>query len=177
MTAFPEWGKYVVPQRRDRTGCIPTGYEILARAAGIKNINLDSFQDDFDLDKDKDFDAGDKPENNFNSVADAVRNKYPDLLFERREFKTGEEKIAFIDELINQHRLILISLFMVPLNGEGCHIMPVVDADDETFTLLMVMTQDGKLNLMKIYKQLVADIHDRFIYGRDVAFLNHELVA
>ena len=177
MTAFPDWKKYVVPQRRDRTGCIPTGYEILARAAGIQNIDLESFQDDFDLDKDKDFDAGAKPENNFNSVADAVRNKYPDLSFVCRDFETGAEKIAFIDEFINQHRPVLISLFMVPLNGEGCHIMPVVDADDETFTLLMVMTQDGKLNLMKIYKQLVAGIHDRFIYGRDVAFLNHEVFA
>jgi len=172
MTAFPDWKKYIVPQRRIQTGCIPTGYEILTRAAGIENIDLSLFQDDFDLDKDKDFNAGDRPENNFISVASAVRDKYPDLIFECVTFETGAEKVSFIDERIRLHQPVLISLSMAPLNGVGWHIMPVVDADDETFTLLMVMDHDGKLNLMKIYKQLIVEIHDRFDGGKDVAFLS-----
>jgi len=59
MAAFPDWGKYVISQRRPRTGCIPTGYEILIRAAGIPGIDMNTFQDDFDLDKNKNLDAGD----------------------------------------------------------------------------------------------------------------------
>ncbi len=171
MTAFLDWQKYVVPQRRLQTGCIPTGYEILARAAEIPDIDLDSFQDDFDLDKDKDFAAGDKPENNFNSIAATVQKKYPHLVFQCVTFDIGAKKTEFIDERIAQHRPVLLSLAMAPLNGQGWHIMPVVDADDETFTLLMVMTKDGKPNLMKIQKQLVAEIHDRFDGGKEVAFL------
>ena len=174
MTAFPGWQKYVVPQRRLETGCIPTAYEILVRAAGIPNIDVDSFQEDFDLDKEKDFDAGDKPENNFTSVAAAVRKKYPKLVFERKVFDTGDEKVAFIEERIAQQQPVLVSLAMAPLDGHGWHIMPVVDADDEIFTLLMIMTKDGKTELMKINKQLVAEIHDKADGGKDVAFLNTE---
>lgn len=172
MTAFPDWQKYIVPQRRLQTGCIPTGYEILTRAAGIPHIDLDSFQDDFDLDKDKDFDAADNPKNNFDSVAAAVKKKYPDLVFECVTFDTGAKKIAFIDERIAQQQPVLISLTMAPLNGQGWHIMTVVEADDETFTLLIVMTQNGNSNLMKIKKQQVAEIHDQFDGGKEVAFLN-----
>lgn len=172
MTAFPDWKKYVVPQRRVQTGCIPTGYEILTRAAGIKDIDLSLFQDDFDLDKNKNFNAGDKPENNFISVASAVSNRYPDLIFKCVSFETGAEKVSFIDEQIGLHHPVLISLSMVLLNVAGWHIMPVVDADAETFTLLLMMDHNGKLNLMKLSKQLIIETHDRFDGGKDVAFLS-----
>lgn len=177
MTVFPDWRKFVVPQRRPQTGCIPTGYEILVRAAEIPNIDLDSFQDDFDLDKEKDFKAGDKPENNFESVSAAIKAKYPAIVFESISFDTGKEKIDFINKRIAQKQPILLSLAMEPLGGQGWHIMPVVDADDEIFTLLVIMTQDGKTVLREINKRMIAQIHDRFEGGKEVAFLNLETVT
>jgi len=44
MSAFPNWKKFAVVQRRPNSGCIPTGYEMLLRAAKIDNIDYDTFQ-------------------------------------------------------------------------------------------------------------------------------------
>ncbi len=172
MSAFPNWHRFAVPQRRLATGCIPTGYEFLARAAQIPDIDFASFQDDFDLDKDKDFAAGDKPENHFNSVANAVQKKYSQLVFECITFDTGAKKVQFINEQIARQHPVLLSLAMQPLNGNGWHIMSVVDSDNDNFTLLLVMTPDGKLNTMTINMQCVASIHDNYAGGVEVAFLN-----
>jgi len=97
MSAFPNWHTFAVPQRRLATGCIPTGYEFLARAAQVSVIDFANFQDEFDLDKDKDFTAGDQPENHFNSVANAVQKKYPQLVYECISFDSGGKKVKFID--------------------------------------------------------------------------------
>ena len=51
MGAFPNWQKFAVHQRRQATGCIPTSYEIILRAAGIQGIDFNSFQDDFDIEE------------------------------------------------------------------------------------------------------------------------------
>ena len=50
MSVFPDWEKYAVHQRKPDTGCIPTGYEMLLRAAGIAGIDFQTFQEEFDLD-------------------------------------------------------------------------------------------------------------------------------
>jgi len=49
--------KNPVHQQCSGTGCIPTAFEILFRAAGKSGINFTTFQDDFDLDKN----GGDPP--------------------------------------------------------------------------------------------------------------------
>ncbi len=85
MSAFPEWEKYAVHQRRKATGCIPTSYEILLRSAGAENIDYDSFQDDFDLDR-----HGGKPQNHFVPVAESVREKYPFVAFTCESFAKGD---------------------------------------------------------------------------------------
>ena len=88
---------------------------MLLRAAQITDVNFDSFQDDFDLDKDKDSDAGDGYKNHFVSVGTAVATKYPTVTFKCDSFGTGAEKVAFIDQQIQQQRLVLVSLNMQPL--------------------------------------------------------------
>ena len=50
-SASPDWKRFAVFQRRPLSGCIPTGYETLLRAANIEGIDLDSLQDDFYLDQ------------------------------------------------------------------------------------------------------------------------------
>jgi hypothetical protein len=87
MSVFPDWQKFAVPQRRQVTGCIPTGYEMILRAAGAAGIDLAQFQDDFDLDKD--LVPPQAPRNNFKSVAAAVAARYPAVVFEVVEFGPG----------------------------------------------------------------------------------------
>jgi hypothetical protein len=82
MSVFPDWRRFAIPQRRGMTGCIPTGYEMILRAAGAQGIDFDTFQDDFDLEKDLPLTA---PRiNDFGSVAEAVRKKYPSVVFTYR---------------------------------------------------------------------------------------------
>ena len=73
MSAFPNWQQHVVKQKRNQTGCIPTGYEVVLRASGYKGVNFETFQDEFDLDKN--LKPGEQPQNNFETVAEAIQLK------------------------------------------------------------------------------------------------------
>jgi hypothetical protein len=69
MTELSHWKNIVVPQRYE-TGCIPTSYEWMIRYLNIKNVNLDTFQEDFDLQRRGEGD------NSFVPIADKVVQKY-----------------------------------------------------------------------------------------------------
>lgn len=163
QTVFPGWEKYAVPQRRVDTGCIPTGYEILLRAAGVEGIDFTKFQEEFDLGMAR---------NNFQNVADAVSKKYPNVKFRTRIFKTGEEKLRFVEDRLAKGQPILISLALSP-NG-GWHTMPVVDQTDEELFLLYIVAPDGRRDLRAIHKSEFTRRHDEWPGGNDVAFLNVE---
>jgi hypothetical protein len=174
MSAFPDWEKFAVKQKRLETGCIPTGYEMILRAAGVANVDFATFQDDFDLDKDR------KPEqnfqNNFDSVAKAVSAKYPEIHFEKRTFAkgSGAEKLAVIEGMIAHGKPVLISLALKPFRTDGLggyHIMPVVDATADSLTLLSYIDENGKADTRLLQKSLFIQVHNNFDGGDDIAFL------
>jgi hypothetical protein len=166
MSAFPDWKKFAVHQRRDRTGCIPTGYEILLRAADAKGIDFASFQDEFDLDQ-----HGGQPKNNFVSVGDAVKKKYPNVEFTRDSFPKGKgsEKLAKVEELIRNKKPTLVSLAISP--DGGWHIMPVVDSDADTLILLRHVDKAGTPHTLSVKKSDFVMRHDKWQGGEDVAYL------
>lgn len=171
MSAFPDWQKFVIPQRRPLSGCIPTGYEMLLRAAGIPGIDFTTFQDDFDLDKD--LKPGDTPRNNFDSVGGAINQKYPHVRFKRVVFSKGEgdKKLQFVKNSISNHRLVLVSLNSLPIfNKAVWHIMPVVDVDDVNLYLLYVVQDNGGIQIMTLPKKEFVRIHEEFDGGDDVAY-------
>jgi len=170
--AFPNWKRFAVRQRRPASGCIPTGYEMLLRAAKVEGIDLDSFQDDFDLDQH----VGDGmlPRNNFDSVADAVRAKYPHVIFTNISFVTGAEKLAFVERRVAAGQLpILVSLYMAAVFdvAPGWHIMPVVEATDDELTLLHSVLPDGRSQVLRVPKSELVRIHDQFPGGKEIAYL------
>src|SRR5687767_1025608 len=122
VSAFPDWQKFAIPQRRPATGCIPTGYELILRAAGAAGIDFDSFQDEFDYDKDRhalsirhpirSIRTLLRPRNNFETVARAVSRKYPNVRFRVVRFPKGQgdKKLAFVEEHVSRQRPLLISL-------------------------------------------------------------------
>jgi predicted metal-dependent HD superfamily phosphohydrolase len=170
--ASADWKRFAVRQRRPLSGCIPTGYEMLLRAANVQDVDLDSFQDEFDLDQD--VAIGVAPRNNFESVADAVRAKYPHLIFKSVSFATGAAKLAFIEELIAAQQLpVLVSLFMAAVfeDSTGWHIMPVVEASDDELTLLHSVLPDGRCRVLRVPKSDLVRIHDEFPGGKEVAYL------
>ncbi|MEX1028168.1 MAG: hypothetical protein WD049_09215 [Candidatus Paceibacterota bacterium] len=171
MSAFPNWQDHAVHQRRQQTGCIPTGYEMILRAAGAEGVDLDSFQDDFDLDIN--LGRGQvEPKNHFGSVASEVHRKYPWVEFDWKQFGTGHDKVAFIDEHLAKKQPVLISLALSSFGGRGWHIMPVVDATDAQYLLLEYVGSDGRVRTRWIDKLEVARIHDEYDGGCEVAFLS-----
>lgn len=170
MTVFPRWKVYATHQRRIETGCIPTGYEMILRAADAKGVDFGSFQDDFDLDVS--IGRGQSvPLNNFESVAEEIRKKYPWVEFASKSFATGNEKLIFIDESLSKNQPILISLAQAPFGRPGWHIMPIVDANDKEYLLLQHVREDGSCLTDWLSKAYVASIHDRFSGGKEVAYL------
>ena len=169
MSAFPDWQKYVIKQKRPATGCIPTGFEMILRAAGVAGVDFTTFQDEFDLDKD--LQRGEQPRNNFGSVARAVESKYPQVHLKTRVFAKGEgiNKLAAVEAMISRSKPVLISLTIRPEGG--WHIMSVVDATDDSLTLLWSVDDDGSMNVMVLPKSDFVHTHDNFPGGDDIAFL------
>ena len=166
MSAFPDWKKFAVHQRRDGTGCIPTGFEMLLRAAGAKNINFATFQDDFDLDQ-----HGGTPQNHFVSVGDAIKKKYPKVEFTCEVFPKGKgaEKLAKVEEMIQKKMRVLISLALTPAGG--WHIMPVVDLDLDSFTLLHHVDNVGLPQTQTVTKSDFVLRHDKWNGGEEISYL------
>lgn len=172
MTVFPDWQRFAVHQRRSRTGCIPTAYEMFLRAAGAKQIDFDTFQDDFDLDIGLGIKHQMDLRNNFGSVAAAVRQKHPWVHFDQRSFASGSEKVAFIDDMLRQKRPVIVSLSNAPSGGPGWHMLPIVDASADDYTLLEYVENNGTPHTKTLKKAEVARIHDQFDGGKEVAFLD-----
>ena len=171
MSVFPDWQKYAVPQKRLNSGCIPTGYEIILRAAGMKGIDFSTFQDDFDLDKD--LQPGQQYQNNFESVANVIKSKYPHVNLKKEDFAKGQGqlKLKTIEQMLLKKKPVLISLALAPFGKRGWHIMPVVDASDDDLTLLHGTLGNGQFQLMDIEKSAFVKIHDQYDGGNDIAFL------
>ena len=171
MSLFPDWETFAVVQRRPETGCIPTGYEMILRATDVTGIDFDTFQDDFDIDKD--LKAGQLHRNNFESVANLIHQKYPHVNFKIRKFSPGcgDDKLKFIEEQISKRHPVLISLFVgMQADNRLYHIMPVVDANETRLMLLKVVLQDGKSKICLLPKSELIRIHNENPGGDDVAY-------
>jgi hypothetical protein len=147
---------------------------MILKAASIAGVDFATFQDEFDLDKDI-AQTKQPARNNFDSVAAAVNKKYPHVIFKRLGFRKGEgqKKVQKIEEMIQGKRPVLISLALEPFGGQGWHIVPVVDSDSDTFTLLWIVFSNGQCETKKIKKALVAEVHEKFDGGDDIAILEH----
>jgi hypothetical protein len=75
MTQLFEWNKTIVLQRHE-SGCVPTGYEWLIRYLKIQGVNLETFQEDFDLEQN----------NSFDRVSTKIRSVYPAINIKVRYF-------------------------------------------------------------------------------------------
>lgn len=173
MSAFPDWQSVAVPQRHTTTGCIPWSFEIIIRAAGVPGIDYSTFQEDFDLDRNRP--AGSLPQNNFGSVAQAVSAKYASVRFTQRSFAAGADKLAFVEERIQKHQPTVVSIALEGLtNGASrdWHIMPVVDSDADHLVLLHAVTTSGQATVLRLPKAEFVRIHDNFQGGHEVAFLD-----
>jgi hypothetical protein len=151
-----------------KTGCIPTCYEILLRAAGVTGIDYASFQDDFDLDQD-----GGAPRNHFISVAEEIQRKYPFVEFACDSFTKGDgdKKLARVEDLIFHRKPVIVSLANAHFGGHGWHIMVVVDATEDALTLLEYVDPNGAAKTKTISKKEFIRVHNHYPGGVEIAYL------
>lgn len=158
MTELQNWNNVVVPQRH-LTGCIPTGYEWVIRYLRIQGVNFQTFQEDFDLGQN----------NNFDSVGTKIRSVYPTISIQVQRFTRGIEKIERIKSLIEEQTPCLISLALD--GGNGWHIMPVVRIDDTTIEMIHHADASGN----HTWKFPIAEIvrrHDNLQGGNDISWID-----
>jgi hypothetical protein len=139
----------------------------MLRAAGATGIDMATFQEDFDLDL-----AGGQPKNNFHSVAEAIKAKYPNVDFAEESFRTGAEKLSRLEELLEQGMVVAVSLNLLPIKQvNGWHIMPVVEWDDRSIGMLNGIIS-GVPDIWTIKKTDFVLIHDNFPGGKEIAYLS-----
>jgi hypothetical protein len=169
MKFYPDWKTFAAVQKHKETGCIPTIYETMLRIAGVTGVDFDTFQEDFDLDLPG---LGEK-KNNFVSVADAVKAKYPEVEFAQEAFTTGTEKLARLDELLEDGKVVAIALHLGPFKGiNTCHSMPVVGWDEHDLIMLNGFFDDGDTDEWIISRADVIKTHDNAPGGKELAYLN-----
>jgi hypothetical protein len=156
------WQKSLVVQKDMSLGCIPTGYEFLIRVSGIEGVDLSTFQDEFNLQ------ARNIDNNSFDSVANAVEQKYQDIKIDRKAFPTGREKVDFVKDLLEQGKPCLLSLI---ISKGNYHIMPVIYIDDSIMITIHHMESSGIIQLLRLDLRDVIYRHDNYSGGNDVAWL------
>ena len=157
MAQLLNWTKTVVPQRHE-SGCIPTGYEWLIRYLKIQGVNLEIFQEDFDLGQD----------NSFDSVSAKIRHVYPTINIKVQSFIKGIDKVNRIKSLLEEQKPCLISLALG--NGQGWHIMPVVRIDETTIQLIHHVDADGHCTWVFPVAEIVWR-HDYLQGGHDISWI------
>jgi hypothetical protein len=156
MAQLSNWNKTVVPQRHE-SGCVPTGYEWLIRYLTIQGVNLETFQEDFDLGQD----------NSFDSVSAKIRSVYPVINIKVQSFTKGIDKVNRIKSFLEEQKPCLISLALG--YGQGWHIMPVVCIDE---TIAMIHHADA--NGHYTWSFPIAEIvwrHDNLQGGNDISWI------
>ena len=156
MTQLLDWRRTVVPQRHE-PGCVPTGYEWLIRHLKIQGVNLETFQEDFDLGQN----------NSFESVSAKIRSVYPAINIKVESYTKGIDKVTRIKSLLEEQKPCLISLALG--KGRGWHIMPVVRIDE---TIQMINHEDAEGHCTWVFP--VAEIiwrHDYLQGGHDISWI------
>lgn len=164
MPELRNWNTTLVIQRDPELGCIPAGYEWLIRYMGIKGVDFNHFQEEFNLQ------AQGKAENNFDSVAKAVELGYPYVRIKWKSFKNGSDKVSFVEDLIVRNTACLISLALSPRGG--WHIVPVIGFDLHDLRLIWVVDSASRPRIEEIAKMDVIWRHDNWPGGNDVAWLD-----
>ena len=157
MTQLLDWSKTLVPQRYESI-CVPTGYEWLIRYLKIQGVNLETFQEDFDLGQD----------NSFDSVSAKISGVYPTINIQVQSFTKGIEKVNRIKSLLDEQKPCLISLALG--NSQGWHIMPVVRIDETTIQLIHHSDANGHCTWVFPVAEIVWR-HDYLQGGNDISWI------
>lgn len=147
----------IVVKQREELGCIPSGYEWMIRFAKIEDVDLNNFQEEFNLQE-----RG-LAKNSFMPIGDAIQKKYPQIKIEVKDFINGQEKIEFIKNLIMKQNPCLIS--MPTANLAGYHIQPITGFDNGKGIFYAYNPISG------IAYEEVLKSHNCYLGGHDISWI------
>ena len=123
----------------------------------IQGVNLETFQETFDLGQD----------NSFDSVSAKIRSSYPSINIKVESFTSGIDKVNRIKSLLEEQKPCVISLALG--NGQGWLIMPVVRID-ETIQLIHHADAEGQFTWVFPVEEIVWR-HDYLQGGHDISWI------
>lgn len=165
MVELQNWNTALVTQRDKILGCIPTGFEWMLRVSGVQGVDFVHFQEDFNLQ------AKGLGYNNFNSIADTVKNVYPNIEIKIKSFPKGDGvgKVNFIRTLIQNGSPCLMSLTLYQYGN--WHIMPIIFIDNFFIRLVWEVSVDGNPKIVEFSLPEIINRHDYWPGGEDIAWL------
>lgn len=176
MVELLYWRGIVVRQRYP-TGCIPTGYEWVIKYLDIKGIDLETFQEDFDIQR-----MGECM-NTFVTIAEKIEQRYPFLDIRVECFDQGIEKIRVMKSLIARDAPCLISLALHGFRtyeGQviegGWHIMPVVCISDLKMKMIHKGTENGNEILERTIEEVIRR-HEELEDGKDISWIEMKTLS
>jgi hypothetical protein len=133
----------------------------MIRYLGINGINLDTFQEDFDLQ------LRGEGDNSFVPIADRIKERYSRINIKVKDFSNGNEKVAFLKQLIKNDIPCAISI--AKADG-GWHIAPIVAIDDNIIKVIWVVNTTGNQPRDFIISDVVFR-HNNWGGGKDIAWV------
>jgi len=173
MPELKNWENNLVIQRDTELGCIPAGYEWMIRMLGIEGVKLDDFQEKFNLER-KTKGHENEIKNNFESVANAVMQKYPQVKITYKKFngKPGREKIAKIEELINANTPCLISIaYLINPNTVAYHTVPAIYIDSKKLKVIWRVDNQRVAEIREFLTEELIRRHENWRGGDDIAWM------
>ena len=163
MPGIENWLLGAVVQRDSEYGCIPTGIEWMIRVSNVEGVPLKDFQERYNLEQQG------IAENSFQTIASAVNRDCPNVNVQYRSFENGNDKVAFVIQLLESITPCLLSLTLTP-RGRW-HIMPVIKFEIGVFRLLNKITNDGVIDVCEISGVELIRRHNEWPGGNDVAWI------
>ena len=168
MLELKGYDNFKVYRHDSLNGSIPTGVEWLLRFYGIEVGDSRNFQAKYTIIKDG------INLNSFDSISKVVNRDFPNVKFKVKEFQTGEEKIAFIEQLIENQIPFLISIITAFTSKDNVyHSVPVVKVDKLHIWIKNWLNESEEI----IYKKAeLINRHNKYPGGNDILYIEERTV-
>ena len=165
MVELTEWRKSLVVQKDSRHGSIAAGFEWMIRFNKVKGVNLETFQDDFNLK------AG-AGENNFQTISEAVKEKYAHINIKHQNFKQDQamDKVKFVKKLVSENIPSMLSLTLSSKKSIT-HEMPITSYDDNYMRFVWRVGDKNNPDLLRVGYDDILIRHRDWDEGKAIAWL------
>ena len=165
MVELIEWQKSLVVQKDPRQGSIAAGFEWMIKFNNITGVNLETFQNDFNL---KAGEGG----NNFQTVSEAVKEKYPHINIKHQSFKHDKamDKVKLVKKLVSENVPSMLSLTLSSKKSIS-HEMPVTFYDENYIRFVWRVGDKNNPDMLRIGYDDILIRHRDWDGGKEVAWL------